>query len=183
MLLFLVILTSTYVLITEGYECSFSDNENEGILDRSGSYSSDLWYWPQHRVYFRFAESVIKEDRDIIREVMSGIEDNTCVTFVETSRRRYKYLTITTEKSYNCMMCYYLGFVCPVTNKGSVDIRGYYGSVGMRLQFTLPFCGRLTQRWKALITHELLHVLGLIHTQNRADRDKYITIHEDAIDR
>ena len=46
----------------------------------------------------------------------------------------------------------------------------------MRLQFTLPFCGRLTQRWKALITHELLHVLGLIHTQNRADRDKYIKI-------
>ena len=120
MLLFLVILTSTCVLITEGYECSFSENENEGILDRSGSFSSDLWYWPHHRVYFRFADSVIKEDREVIREVMAEIEDNTCVTFVETQRRRYKYLTITTEKSYNCMMCYYLGFVCPLKNGGSV---------------------------------------------------------------
>ena len=81
---------------------------------------TDYRYWPHHRVYFRFADSVIKEDREVIREVMAEIEDNTCVTFVETQRRRYKYLTITTEKSYNCMMCYYLGFVCPLKNGGSV---------------------------------------------------------------
>ena len=87
---------------------------------RAGSFSSDLWYWPHHRVYFRFDGSVIKEDRKIIREVMADIEDNTCVTFVETQRRRYKYLTISTDKSYNCIYCYYLGLVCPLKNGGAV---------------------------------------------------------------
>ena len=76
------------------------------VTARAGSFSSDLWYWPHHRVYFRFDGSVIKEDRKIIREVMADIEDNTCVTFVETQRRRYKYLTISTDKSYNCIYCY-----------------------------------------------------------------------------
>lgn len=193
MLLPLLLLTSSWVPLASCFECTFSEEKGDGASDRAGSFSSDLWYWPHHRVYFRFDGSVIKEDRKIIREVMADIEDNTCVTFVETQRRRYKYLTISTDKSYNCIYCYYLGLVCPLKNGGAVrsspfctkefNCPYYYGSVGMRLQFTLPFCGRLSQRWKALISHELLHVLGLIHTENRPDRDRYITINEEAIDR
>ena len=35
------------------YECHFEDH-NELGHDRSGSFTSDLWYWPHHRVYFRY---------------------------------------------------------------------------------------------------------------------------------
>ena len=190
MLLVLVILASTppHVL---SYECSFSEPSQS--LDRAGSFTSDLWYWPDHIIYYRWDSSVIEEDRRIIREVMAEIEDNTCVSFVETSRPRFKLLRISTSKSYDCVYCYYLGLLCPLKNGGEVrsspfctrdfQCPDYQGSVGMSLKFNLPFCGRLSQRWRALILHELLHVLGLIHTQNRPDRDRHIWINQAAIKR
>ena len=139
----------------------------------------------------RWDRSVSKEDREIIREVMGEIEDNTCVQFVETRRPREKLLKITTLQTYDCVICYYLGLLCPSVNGGEVrsapfctkdfQCPHYLGSVEMSLRFRLPFCGRLSQRWRALILHELLHVLGLIHTQNRPDRDRHIWINQNAI--
>jgi len=172
-----------------GYECEFT--EPTILSERAGSFTADLWHWPDHIVYYRFENSVIKEDRKIIREAMEEIEEKTCMTFRETKRRQFKILRIKTLKTYNCVYCYYLGLLCPHKNGGTVrtnpfctgnfDCPYYQGSVEMSLQFTLPFCGRLSTRWKGLIIHELLHVLGLIHTQARPDRNKYIKIHRDAI--
>jgi len=170
-------------------ECSFSHPAHDH--DRAGSFSSELWYWPDHVIYYRWDRSVSKEDREIIREVMGEIEDNTCVQFVETRRPREKLLKITTLQTYDCVICYYLGLLCPSVNGGEVrsapfctkdfQCPHYLGSVEMSLRFRLPFCGRLSQRWRALILHELLHVLGLIHTQNRPDRDRHIWINQNAI--
>ena len=141
----------------------------------------------------RWDRSIIKEDRGVIREVMAEIEDNTCVKFVHTRRPRYKQLRLSTSKSYDCVYCFYLGLLCPMKNGGEVrsspfcskdfQCPHYQGSVSVSLKFTLPFCGRLSQRWRALIMHELLHVLGLIHTQNRPDRDRHIWINQAAIKR
>ena len=126
-------------------------------------------------------------NRKIIWKVMREIEDNTCIKFVETRRPRYKYLTISTKKPYNCASCLLFGLNCPILNSGSVtstpfcskhfDCPYYYNSVTMRLKFTLPFCGHLSQRMKALITHELLHVLGRYQIGQRGLQYKLLTLH------
>ena len=169
----MLLLLLTALELTFGFECEFS-----GQAGPNGALSSDIWYWPDHRVLFWFDQSVIQEDRKIIRQVMKEIERNTCIEFDETPRRRRKYLTIHTETSYQCLLCSPLGLGCPTQNGGTVR-----SSPSMKLSFKLPFCGRLTKRFKTLIIHELFHVLGLIHTQNRVDRDRYITINQWAIDR
>lgn len=185
-LIFLLKLQNTF-----GYECGYK--EDTSLSDRSGSFTSDLWHWPDHIVWYRFENSVIKEDRSVIREAMEEIEDNTCVTFRETRRRQHKILRIKTRGTHNCVYCYYLGLLCPQRNGGTVRTRPfctgnfecpyYQGTVEMNLEFNYPFCGRLGTRWKGLIIHELLHSLGLIHTQARPDRNKYIKINRDAIKR
>jgi len=172
-----------------GFECEYT--EPTDISERAGSFTADLWHWPDHIVYYRFSNAVIKEDRKIIREAMEEIEDNTCMTFQETNRRQFKILRIHTLKTHNCVYCYWFGLLCPHRNGGTVrtspfctgnfECPYYFGSVEMNLQFNFPFCGRLSTRWKGLIIHELLHSLGLIHTQARPDRNKYIKIHRDAI--
>jgi len=174
-----------------GYECGYKDPKV--LSDRSASFTSDLWQWPDHIVYYRFENSVLKEDEKVIQEAMREIEDNTCMTFRETRRRQYKILRIRTRESHNCVPCYYLGLLCPQRNGGTVRTRPfctgnfecpyYQGIVEMNLEFNYPFCGRLSSRWKGLIIHELLHSLGMIHTQARPDRNKYIKINRDAIKR
>jgi len=176
-------------VLVHSYECGY--REQNPSSDRSAAFTADLWYWPDHIVHYRFESSIIKEDRKVIQEAMDEIEDNTCVRFRETRHAQQKLLRIRTLNSHNCVYCYYLGLLCPHKNGGTVRTRPfctgdfhcpyYQGNVEMNLAFNFPFCGRLHTRWKGLIIHELLHSLGLIHTQARADRNEHIQIHRDAI--
>ena len=128
-------------------------------------------------MWYRFENSVIKEDRSVIREAMEEVEDNTCVTFRETRRRQHKILRIKTRGTHNCVYCYYLGLLCPQRNGGTVRTRPfctgnfecpyYQGTVEMSLQFNYPFCGRLGTRWKGLIIYSLI-----IHQKEQVHQDQ-----------
>lgn len=182
----------------EGFECDFTKKSilEELLLqspDRSGSFDTDLFVWPDHTVYYMFEDSVSEEDQDVIEEMMERIEDNTCLRFRETSRRRQKTLLIRTDGSYPyCPACYWFGILCPSRNGGSVRTtpwcsRDFYcpyvfqGTTSMTLKFNYPFCGRLGKRFEGLVLHELFHALGLIHTQARPDRNDYIHVNMEAV--
>lgn len=178
------------------FECDYS---RRGVLeqllasDRSGSFDTDLFLWPDHTVSYMFEDSVIEEDRVVIEQMMERVEDNTCLTFQQTGSRKRKTLVIRTEGSYSyCLPCYWLGIMCPTRNGGTVRTdpfcnKDFYcpyvfqGTTTMLLKFNFPFCGRLSDTFEGLVLHELFHALGLVHTQARPDRNDYIKVNMESI--
>ena len=153
------------------------------ILSKSNRRSKNR-IWDNHTVPFEFSHSVMKEDRALIRKLILRFERMTCVKFLERKNINASHLLIRSAKQYNCKICTVLGLMCPLSNGGAVKTT-YLDTPSnfeiIHVTFKLPFCGRLTQNWKALITHELFHVLGLHHTQLRPDRDEYIRVDRMAV--
>ncbi|XP_076858238.1 hatching enzyme 1.2 [Brachyhypopomus gauderio] len=85
-----------------------------------------------------------------VRRAMELIERGTCVRFVPRTHQR-DYLDIQPKSG-----CW-----------------SYLGAGGGRQILSLhsPHC-----MGSGVVSHQLLHALGLVHEQSRADRDKYVTI-------
>ncbi|XP_015214709.1 hatching enzyme 1.2-like isoform X2 [Lepisosteus oculatus] len=89
-------------------------------------------------------------DRMIIESGMESISNSTCIRFVPWTHQR-NYLNIQ-----------------PMS--GCWSFLGVHGGA-QTLSLQNPGC-----MWAGVATHELMHALGFLHEQSRADRDKYITI-------
>ncbi|KAB5577456.1 hypothetical protein PHYPO_G00210460 [Pangasianodon hypophthalmus] len=89
-------------------------------------------------------------DRLTIKQGMDLIERDTCVRFVPRTHQR-DFLDI--QPKTGCW--------------------SYLGSSGGRQTLSLqsPECVN-----SGVVSHQLMHVLGFVHEQSRADRDKYVTI-------
>ncbi|XP_062862683.1 hatching enzyme 1.2 [Trichomycterus rosablanca] len=89
-------------------------------------------------------------DRSNIEQGMKIIERDTCVRFIPRTHQR-DFLDIQPKSG-----CW-----------------SYLGSSGGRQTLSLqtPKCMS-----SGIISHQLMHALGFVHEQSRADRDKYITI-------
>ncbi|KAI1695682.1 astacin (Peptidase family m12A) domain-containing protein [Ditylenchus destructor] len=100
------------------------------------------------------------QDQKLIRKVMDKFEQMTCVRFTPTWYEGQHHVKIESKPGGGC--CSYAG------------IEKYYGNQSFNLES--PACMQ-----ESVIAHELGHVAGLHHTQQRADRDKYINVFWDYI--
>uniref|UniRef100_A0A8C5GSV7 Metalloendopeptidase n=1 Tax=Gouania willdenowi TaxID=441366 RepID=A0A8C5GSV7_GOUWI len=89
------------------------------------------------------------EKADILR-AMKGFEWKTCIRFIPRSRQT--------------------GYLSIVPRFGCSSLVGYLGDKQM---VSLQKFGCITQ---GIIQHELLHALGFYHEHTRSDRDYYVTI-------
>ncbi|XP_028847000.1 high choriolytic enzyme 1 [Denticeps clupeoides] len=89
-------------------------------------------------------------DRRTIKKGMQLIENDTCVRFVPRTHQR-DYLDL--QPKSGCWS--YLG------------VRGGRQTISLQT----PDC-----MWFSVVSHELMHALGFLHEQSRADRDKYVTV-------
>ncbi|CAL8321633.1 unnamed protein product [Merluccius merluccius] len=101
-------------------------------------------------VPYRLSAQYTEAETKVIKKGMENLEEGTCVRFVPRTHQR-DYLDI--QSKSGCWS--YLG------------VRGGRQTVSLQT----PHCMRT-----GVTSHELMHAMGFVHEQSRADRDNYVTI-------
>jgi len=118
--------------------------------------------WSNGYVPYNFSPDFDQKEQGIIRGAMQYIEDKTCLRFGLRGRQ------------YN-----YIHFVKGDDEWGA-GCWSHVGKLGIGLQKVSIDNGCL---WRGTIVHELLHAVGFWHEQSRTDRDQYVKINYENIDK
>ncbi|CAH8512448.1 unnamed protein product [Schistosoma bovis] len=114
-----------------------------------------------------FTEYFSKLDVLLIKKAMSIIEEETCIQFYDLTSR------INTRRFSD-------RHLIRIKGRGQ---RGCYSSLGMMRNRNQVLRLGPTCRTVGQILHELLHALGVMHEIMRPDRDQYVILHEENIDK
>ncbi|XP_065372111.1 zinc metalloproteinase nas-4-like [Calliphora vicina] len=108
--------------------------------------------WPDGEVPFEIAGAFTKEELDIIAFAIDEYHAKTCIRFIPR----------TMESDYISIV------------RGNSGCWSSIGRVGGKQEVNLQTPGCLTKPGTAI--HELMHALGFLHEQNRKERDSYVAI-------
>ncbi|XP_050434322.1 uncharacterized protein LOC126841740 [Adelges cooleyi] len=116
--------------------------------------------WRDGIIPFDFSPDYSFEDKLIISRVIAEFTNLTCLKFTPKISSDTNYVQFTMENS-GCW-----------SSVGQVG-----GKQNINLQY--PNC------WMGVgtIEHEMLHAVGVLHEQTRPNRDEYITVHDENIDK
>jgi|ERR1712098_33469 len=168
---FHLILAFVSATLAQDEMCTFNDNllfeHQPSELSPDGAFEKTInprnkWDDVGNIIPYYFKHSVIDPDRRNVQAQMKKIEDNTCIRFRE----------MTDQKEINAanhsLMIEQFGNGMPC-DSAWVEVGDSYGwKVPLRM---------LGERCdEGLMLHELGHVLGLMHTHKRHDRDEYLTV-------
>ncbi|XP_041357429.1 uncharacterized protein LOC121374391 [Gigantopelta aegis] len=111
--------------------------------------------WPGGIVPYDISIDFTQREAEIVKRSMKAWGERTCIRFVPTRPYHQNVLRVQSERGCN----------------------SFVGMVGGAQQLNLERDCRVEH----VITHELGHVIGLIHEHQRTDRDKYINILPDNV--
>ncbi|XP_040570961.1 zinc metalloproteinase nas-6 isoform X1 [Lepeophtheirus salmonis] len=120
--------------------------------------------WPNNTVPYILAGGFSKDDLSLIQSAMDGIEKKTCVRWVPRNGEK-SYVYIKNDES------------------GCFAVLGYNEYRGKHVLNLQRSNGFSTCMIFGIAQHEMLHILGYGHEQTRPDRDSYVRIHWDMIQR
>ncbi|KAF1750209.1 hypothetical protein GCK72_016756 [Caenorhabditis remanei] len=153
-----ILLSFSFILGTANHK--YAEKEIEGLIegdiqltDVEGNrvkrqISSVEKKWPNGVVSYYFDNGINETSRLIIRSAMNYISARTCVTFVESSTASDRIKILNDDCS------------SPVGMKG--------GEQGLRLGDKCVTFG--------MAVHHIMHALGIYNTNQRTDRDEYLTV-------
>lgn len=129
---------------------------NNPTQTRGGIVNNPDFKWPNGIVYYKFDSAISKTTKEHIQQAMDEWKQSTSKIITFTER--------TSQKNY-------IKFI---------NGDGNYSSVGMRGGEQILSISKYDSN-KGTALHEIGHALGLIHEQQRRDRDEYININWDNI--
>lgn len=135
--------------IPQGFRLVERDIVEESWPDSRNAHSSERKLWPLRTVPYTFAKSFDSQSRRAIIAGFELIETNTCIKF-KPRVKEVDYLKIIEEDG-----CW-----------------SFVGRRGKKQEISLPTGCRQLQT----VVHELMHTLGFYHEHNRFDRDEYVDI-------
>ena len=164
----------------ESFGCGFDDelhrkyeknlflNDIKEAAVETRTRRSTCWDEQGNIIPYYFESSIRKQNRDKIKRQMKKIEKNTCIQFRELRNDKISktnhQLKINHTNNANDNSC---NFAKVITYDSPQEVSFQVGG---------PNCA------SNLLMHELFHVLGLLHTHKRYDRDCYVRANKDCID-
>ncbi|XP_040576699.1 zinc metalloproteinase nas-6 [Lepeophtheirus salmonis] len=120
--------------------------------------------WPNNTVPYTLAQGFSKTDLSLIQSAMDEIENKTCVRWVpRNGEKNYVYIKN--------------------NERGCFAVLGYNQYRRMHVLNLQRSNGFSSCMVSGIVQHEMLHILGYHHEQTRPDRDSYVKIHWDRIQR
>jgi len=175
-LLLSVLLPSQTFAFDGDFSCSFVNEQNH--TGHRGIHDDDDYKWANNEVPYYFDGRVNNEDRRVVREQMDRIESNVaCIRFQETTRsaapRHHLRVMVGPQPCARCQ-----GNWCRSRFSGHVHSH-YAPQINFYSHYGLS--GRGCNIGPIGALHELMHVMGIEHTQKRTDRDDYIEVNDECI--
>lgn len=121
-------------------------------------FNAKRWESP---IPFAFDDRYSEEEKNIVRAVTRTIRDHTCIDFEENIPGPQLVYFLETDESTNCRSA--IG-----------DVRG---ESNQKIHLKRGCIHNFT------IMHETIHALGILHTHVRFDRDDYVTVDANLIER
>jgi len=133
----------------------------ETEMRRDGrSIQRDLKYrWPNGRVPYKLDSAFDTDQREVITKSFNNVEANTCITFEPFEETDEDWMEIFTTGAKGCF--------------ANARFMEGFGKHEVGLEVT-EYSNCVTQ---GVVVHELLHILGVAHEQQRPDRDQHVTMH------
>ncbi|CAB4060704.1 unnamed protein product [Lepeophtheirus salmonis] len=111
--------------------------------------------WPRKKVPYKISSGFTSSEKKVIYDAINHIQSNSCVRFRRKKWYNFRYVKFVTG-----------GSTCYATGIGYSPFRRK-----TKIRLAKPGCINI-----GIVAHEILHVLGFEHEQNRPDRDRYVKI-------
>ena len=135
------------------YQCNFELKNNSTT---KGAASDYFQKWQNNIVPYQFASSFSSTDRQTFLKASQQIAAASCVSFIEGSASRYLYVERQCACGGNCF------------SAGQTD---GIGAASPRTLTIFSVCWNPnSQSSIGFLAHEILHALGIVHTQTRPER-------------